>query len=194
MPPYSIRHGERADLGACIALVRLATPERSRTDWRDSLERDIGHPEHHLVVAERDGEIAGYGRARLFEPEPNAPRDSAPRGYYLTGLFVHPDHRRGGIGTALVEARLDWIREHALDAWFFSNARNTASIELHRRFGFEEITRRFSFPGLTFEGGEGILFRLQLRSPDSRAPEAFAHGSEPRAEEIALHQKFLTLQ
>ena len=73
MPPYSIRHGERADLGACIALVRLATPERSRTDWRDSLERDIGHPEHHLVVAERDGEIAGYGRARLFEPGPNAP-------------------------------------------------------------------------------------------------------------------------
>ncbi len=49
------------------------------------------------------------------------------------------------------------------------NARNTASIELHERFGFEEITRRFSFPGLTFKGGEGILFRLRLHRTEPKA-------------------------
>ena len=54
-------------------------------------------------------------------------------------------------------------REHAA-----ANARNTASIELHERFGFEEITRRFSFPGLTFKGGEGILFRLRLNEKSGR--------------------------
>jgi ribosomal protein S18 acetylase RimI-like enzyme len=115
--------------------------------------------------AELDGSIVGYGRARLFEPEPQGPADTAPSGYYLTGLFVISNERRTGIGAALTQARLDWISDCATDAWFFANARNKASIALHERFGFEEITRHFSFPGLTFDGGEGILFRLRLDQP-----------------------------
>ena len=126
------------------------------------LSRDIGDPERHLVVAVDRRAIVGYGRARLFEPSADAPADTAPRGYYLTGLFVDPRHRRRGIGEVLTTARLDWIAERAADAWFFANARNVTSIRLHERLGFEEATRHFSFPGLTFDGGEGILFRLQL--------------------------------
>jgi ribosomal protein S18 acetylase RimI-like enzyme len=133
--------------------------------WRTVLRREVEDPEHRLVVAEIGDAIVAYGRAGLFEPAPEAPADTAPRGYYLTGIFVHPDQRRGGIGAALTQARLEWIGERADDAWFFANARNVASIDLHRRFGFEEVTRRFSFPGLMFEGGEGILFRLRLRQP-----------------------------
>jgi ribosomal protein S18 acetylase RimI-like enzyme len=118
------------------------------------LLREVDDLEHRLVVAEVDEMILGYGRAGVFEPEPDAAADTAPRGYYLTGVFVSHDQRRGGIGAALTQARLDWIGERADEAWFFANARNVASIELHLRFGFEEVTRRFSFPGLTFDGGE----------------------------------------
>jgi ribosomal protein S18 acetylase RimI-like enzyme len=162
MPPYAIREGRHVDIERCVALALLAAPDRSATDWHDSLVRDIDCPEQHLVVAEIVGAIIGYGRARLFEPDAEAPADTAPRGYYLTGVFVASDQRRLGIGAALTRGRLDWISERAADAWFFANARNAASIELHRRFGFEEVSRRFSFPGLTFDGGEGILFRLRL--------------------------------
>jgi ribosomal protein S18 acetylase RimI-like enzyme len=161
--PHVIREGSELDIEPCVALALLAAPERGAADWRESLRRDIEDPEHHLVVAESGSEIVGYGRARLFEPEPDAPADTAPRGHYLTGLFVRADRRRIGMGHALVQARLDRIAERAVEAWYFANARNIASIELHRRFGFEEVTRRFSFPGLTFHGGEGILFRLELR-------------------------------
>jgi ribosomal protein S18 acetylase RimI-like enzyme len=164
-----VRAAGRADLDRCVALARLAAPERSARDWRAALLRDVEHPEHHLVVAEAGGAIAGYGRARLFEPGPDAPADTAPRGYYLTGVFVEPELRRKGLGAALTGARLDWIGGRAADAWFFANARNGASIELHRRFGFEEVTRRFSFPGLAFAGGEGILFRLRLPPPAPRS-------------------------
>lgn len=163
MTPYVVRHGKDADIEQCIRLALLAVPELSATKWSDSLLRDLENPAHRLVVAEDRDTIIGYGRARLFEPEPEAPADIAPRGYYLTGVFVGPDHRRHGIGTALTQTRLDWISKRATDAWFFANARNTASIELHRRFGFEEVTRHFSFPGLTFDGGKGILFGLRLR-------------------------------
>ena len=126
------------------------------------MRRDVESLEHLLVVAETGGAIVGYGRARLFEPAPDAPADTVPRGYYLSGVFVVPEARGCGIGTALTQARLDWIGRRAAHAWFFANAHNTASIELHRPFGFEEISRRFSFPGLVFEGGEGILFSARL--------------------------------
>ena len=85
-------------------------------------------------MAESEGVIVGYSRARLLEPASDAPPDTVP----------------------------DWIGERAAEAWYFANARSEASIALHRRFGFEEVSRRFSFPGLTFEGGEGILFRILL--------------------------------
>jgi ribosomal protein S18 acetylase RimI-like enzyme len=146
----------------CIALGLLAAPDRSIDEWREQLSHDVEDPEHHLVVAEIGGAIVGYGRARFFESDADAPADTVPAGYYLTGLFVVPDLRRHGIGLGLTEARLGWIRGRAAEAWYFANSRNAGSIELHRRLGFEEVSRRFSFPDLTFEGGEGILFRLRL--------------------------------
>lgn len=158
----SIRPASEADVEECVALAVLAAPEVAGNDWRKALLRDVRDPAHHLVVAELDGALVGYGRARLFEPEPDAPADTAPRGFYLIGVFVAPGRRHGGVGAALTQARLDWVAERSDHAWFFANARNTASIELHRRFGFEEVTRRFSFPGLVFAGGEGILFGLEL--------------------------------
>jgi ribosomal protein S18 acetylase RimI-like enzyme len=157
-----VRGGLLGDLEACVALARIAAPERKTSDWREALLLDIENQEHHLVVAEAFGGIIGYGRARLFEPAPDAPADTAPRGYYLTGVFVRPERRGGGGALMLTRARLDWISERAADAWFFANARNVASIRLHQRLGFEEVTRHFSFPSLAFDGGEGILFHLQL--------------------------------
>jgi len=167
---WAIREAAAADVDRCAELGLLAAPERSRKEWSDALRLDVESAEHLLVLAESGGAIAGYGRARLFEPAADAPADTAPGGYYLTGLFVLPDHRGKGIGSALTRARLHWIGERATDAWFFANARNAVSIELHRRFGFEEVSRRFSFPGLTFEGGEGILFRLRLRTGRAAPP------------------------
>jgi len=161
--PFVTRSGEDADVEQCVALARIVVPQRSAADWRDAFLRDLDDPERRLVVAESGGAIIGYGRACLFESEPQARADTAPDGYYLVGIVVDPDRRRGGVGAALTQARLDWISERANDAWFFANARNTASIELHRRFGFEEVTRHFSFPRVRFDGGEGILFRLRLR-------------------------------
>jgi ribosomal protein S18 acetylase RimI-like enzyme len=163
-PLFVVRDAKDTEIEACLALAHRAAPEVDRRSWRKALGSDIENPNRQLVVAEAESGVVGYGRARLFEPGSDAPRDTAPRGYYLMGLFVRPDLRRAGIGAALTEARLRWINEGGDEAWFFANARNSASIALHRGFGFEEVTRQFSFPGLAFEGGEGILFRLGLPS------------------------------
>jgi ribosomal protein S18 acetylase RimI-like enzyme len=159
---FSIREGAEADLADCASLGIRAEPERGSGEWRESFRSDVESPARLLVVADSGGAVAGYGRARLFEPATDAPADTVPAGYYLSGVFVLPEQRARGVATALTRARLDWIGERAAEAWYFTNARNTVSIELHRKLGFEEISRRFSFPGLTFDGGEGVLFRLSL--------------------------------
>jgi ribosomal protein S18 acetylase RimI-like enzyme len=176
-PSFVIRAGEEADIEPCLALALLATPEKSGTEMRDWLRRDVEEPERWLVVAETASDVVGYGRARLFVPGPDAPADSAPHGYYLTGVFVLPEERREGIGAALTQERIHWISERADEAWFFTDARNRASIGLHRRCGFEEVTRRFSFPNAAFDDGEGILFRLRIRpgcAGDVPCPESSA--------------------
>ena len=86
----------------------------------------------------------------------------APCGYYLVGVIVAPPARRRGVGRALTEARLAWIGGRAREAWYFANAQNDASLELHRQLGFEEVTRSFWFPEVTFDGGEGVLCRVRL--------------------------------
>ena len=120
-----------------------------------------------LLVAERDGAIAGFGKAAFFTPAVGAPANSAPEGWYLTGVVVDPAHRRHGVGAALTVARLE--RLEALGAravYYFANAQNRVSVDLHRAYGFEEVTRDFHHPGATFEGGVGILF---MRGATARA-------------------------
>ena len=152
------------DVGSCVSLALIASPGSDVSIWRTSLLEDIGSADRLLVVGERAGEVIGYGRVLRFVPEPDAPADIAPSGYYLMGLVVHPDHRRRGVAAALTQARLDWISRHANEAWYFANARNAASIALHAPFGFEEVTRSFFYPRVDFDRGEGILFRRRLGS------------------------------
>jgi ribosomal protein S18 acetylase RimI-like enzyme len=159
----SIRDAAADDIPACAELAWNAGLERDPAEWRDVLRDDLTASEQHLSVAEAGGVVVGYGRAMLFLPAADGPADSAPPGYYLTGMFVRPDHRRMGVGTALTQARLAWISLHEDKAWYFANAGNLGSIELHRRLGFREVTRDFSFPGVTFDGGVGVLFRAVLR-------------------------------
>ena len=84
------------------------------------------------------------------------------RRQYLGGVVVTPTHRRQGIAARLTRARLDWIAARAERAYYFTNERNRASVDLHARFGFQELVRGLQVPGLTFVGGVGLLFGVDL--------------------------------
>jgi hypothetical protein len=69
-----------------------------------------------------------------------------------------------------------WIFEHVPEAWYFTNARNHASLALHAKLGFVEVTRDFSYPNVSFDGGVGVLGRaLRVaftdREASGRAPD-----------------------
>jgi ribosomal protein S18 acetylase RimI-like enzyme len=131
---------------------------RTREDWAAAIDKaEAG--ERLLLVAQLNGAIVGFGQAHRLDEHPV---DHAPSGWYLTGVTVLPGHRRTGLGHDLTAARIDWMAERTDVAWYFANARNAASIDLHARLGFVEVSRCASIHGIAFAGGEGVLFRREL--------------------------------
>jgi phosphinothricin acetyltransferase len=149
-----IREATAADIDA-LAAIELAAVSRTRDDWIDMVEK-ARSDDRLLLVADLAGAIAGFAQTHFLAEHPI---DAAPAGFYLTGVTVIPGYRRAGLGHAFTKRRLEWIRERANEAWYFANANNEASIQLHTAFGFIEMSRAGHIHGVEFEGGEGILFR-----------------------------------
>lgn len=162
-PPATIREAAADDLAACAALIvgRVGGDLDAR---RERLASALDRDDHQLLVAVAGLEVAGFGQVMPFVAPSGAPADVAPDGYYLVGLVVAPAWRRRGIGEALTTTRMGWVAQRADAAWCFANARNGATLDLHRRLGFVEVSRRFTFPGVTFAGGDGVLLRARLPS------------------------------
>ncbi|MCA9752758.1 MAG: GNAT family N-acetyltransferase [Gemmatimonadetes bacterium] len=146
-------------LGALEASREGGDPAARARDVEHSIHAAATDHRTLILVAEHERHLLALAKARHFLPPAASPPSVAPPGWYLSGVIVSPEWRRRGIGRALTRARLDRIAEHASVVYYFANARNRVSIELHRPFGFKEVTRDFTFPGVTFEGGVGMLFR-----------------------------------
>jgi ribosomal protein S18 acetylase RimI-like enzyme len=160
----AIRPAAPPDLPKIAAIAALREKEPVH-EWRSVIERIHAQALRGralLLVAENAGEVAGFGKVGYFAPPLASPENVSPTGWYLTGVVVSPAHRRRGLGLMLTMARLDWIAERSHEAFYFANAHNRASIDLHHAVGFEELTRDFYHPNVRFEGGSGILFRCKL--------------------------------
>ncbi|MEU0934070.1 GNAT family N-acetyltransferase [Embleya sp. NPDC005971] len=174
---FVVRGARAGDLDACAALLALheGAPADAEADLRARVRTWFDRPDGCFLVATEPSTgadpVVGYARAVHLDPSP-----TAPVGYYLAGIVVAPTARRNGLGLRLTRARLAWIAERAESAWYFTNARNTASLHLHEALGFHEETREFTIPGVDFTGGEGVLAHLPLTgrpcpaAPGGRGP------------------------
>ena len=141
---YRIRSAEPSDaeqltrLAAAVSaepegwLISIAGEWRSAGDERRYLKALRRYPHAAVLVAEReDGTLVG----RL-----SIGRDPHPASTHVAdvGLMVAADMRRQGVGTAMLEAAVDWARgagvrkiELHVFPW------NEAAIRLYEAFGFE---------------------------------------------------------
>ncbi|MDE3076302.1 MAG: GNAT family N-acetyltransferase [Chloroflexota bacterium] len=152
-----VRPATREDAGALLALIdALADYESLPRPDLAARRRLIDHgfgtkPWFHSLLAEHEGEMAGYAlyffTYSSFLAQPTL---------YLEDIFVRPEHRGHGVGTALMRAlvrqafdegcgRVEW---QVLD-W------NRPAIDSYQRVGGEQLK-------------EWLPFRL-----DRRAMEAF---------------------
>lgn len=156
-----IRPAEPADLAAVATIYAHYVRETLVTfDESPPTEADWQAKAAHVspfLVAELDGEIAGYAYVSPYRPKP-AYRHTGEDSIYLA------PHRIGlGLGSALLEALLTACQETELRQLVavIADTGSDASAALHRRFGFEPAGR---LTRVGFKHGRWIDTVLMQRS------------------------------
>jgi RimJ/RimL family protein N-acetyltransferase len=137
-----VRYADARDADRLVDLAREVGAEeegwlitagewRSRSDERRYLKAIRRHPDAAVFVAEDNGSIVG----RL-----SVARDVHPASGHVAdlGLMVARDHRRRGVGRALMEAAEEWARRvgvRKLELHVFPH--NTPAIALYEKLGYE---------------------------------------------------------
>lgn len=97
-----------------------------------------------VLVAEVEGAVVGFIEVGL-RSHADGCDTSRPVGF-VEGWYVEPEHRRNGVGTALVRAAEAWARTHGC-AEMASDAviDNGVSLRAHEALGFEVVDRCVHF-------------------------------------------------
>ena len=109
-----------------------------------------------IFVAERNGEIVGWGSISRFHPR------AGYRFAVENSIYLRKDSLRMGIGARLLELLIQESRRlgyHTIIAGI--SGEQTASIELHRKFGFTEAGRLREV-GYKFDQWLDVIY-MQLR-------------------------------
>jgi ribosomal protein S18 acetylase RimI-like enzyme len=129
-----IREATEADFPAVRDLVAAYDDELWRRPFPPQALPDEWLTGGRLLVAERDGKVAGVARGEL--------RHGLGR---ISFVYLLPEHRRHGLGSALVKNLVEFFREqgaeHVTLGVDTSNAEGTA---VWRRLGFTEYSREMS--------------------------------------------------
>lgn len=137
-------------------------PQRveDRLAWLEGLQRR-GYP---VLVAEADGEVAGFAALTPFHPL---------SGYRFTvsgSIYVKAGRRGAGVGRALAAE----LHRQAVERNFHCilagvNSENTASIQLLQSFGFEKVGY---FKHIGFKNGrwhDDVCLQLLLSNEEERS-------------------------
>ena len=137
------------------------------------------HPAIELV-AEREGEIVGLIDVECEEEPGSVCEDRPGRGGMIWHLAVHPDHRRHGVATALLEEAERRARRHDLarfEAWTRDDA---AARSWYEARDFELVE---GYLHVYIELDEGLRDLFPVTPDGIRPVKVFAHylGDDERA-------------
>ena len=146
----TIRKAERRDLEAVgrlgAMLMRthyafdpqrfLAPGESAESGYAWFLGSVLDSPDGCVLVAEEDGEIAGYVYVAL---EPLSWKELRGPAGFVHDVAVREESRRSGIAIMLMRAAIDWLRERgAPRVILWTAAPNEAAQRLFRTLGFRD--------------------------------------------------------
>lgn len=114
-------------LGAETYSPRQVDAWATKPEGTSPYEASIRDDGRHVIVAERDGELLGWGRLDRSDGE-------------VSAVYVHPDHARQGVGSALVAHLEALAREWGFDRlhlWASLNA-----VPFYESLGFLRLDKR----------------------------------------------------
>src|SRR6056297_3652961 len=95
-------------------------------------------------VADDDGRLLGYVSAEVRESAPVVDRGDT---LHINEVYVRPEHRRDGLGTALLAHAEEWGEQQGCVRLTLSvDAPNDGAQALYREHGFETIRYRMRKP------------------------------------------------
>jgi putative acetyltransferase len=106
---------------------------------------------HHFVVAERRGEVSGFGDLVFDSPDVDADGE-------VRAVYVHPRHAGRGIGSTLLAELEGYARGIGLGSLELSASLN--AVGFYERAGYERIRKEIYDTGAT--GLEVVVFRKGL--------------------------------
>jgi ribosomal protein S18 acetylase RimI-like enzyme len=96
----------------------------------------IDSPDDVILVAEKDGHVAGYLFAAL---EPMSWKELRGPAGFIHDIAVEESDRRTGIATMLMNAGIEWLRDHGAPRVVLGTAApNKAAQALFHRLGFRD--------------------------------------------------------
>ena len=114
-----------------------------RAELNKHFTGEHSHIDQVLIYETAAGEPLGFVELRVRNYAEGSEEHAVP---FLEGWYVTPEHRRTGVGRALIVASEDWARARGFDE-LASNALldNTDSLKAHEAVGFEEMERTVNY-------------------------------------------------
>jgi L-amino acid N-acyltransferase YncA len=180
-----IRPSGDADVVAMLAIYRhhvargvgdLGDYEPEALDEEDLKRRRKTMRRKRLphLVAELNGEVAGYAYAVLFRKRP------AYRYTVKHSIYVHPDHLHEGIGRRLLPTLIEACATAGYRQMIgYIDGANEASLRLHETCGFRRVGL---LPSVGFKFGhwsDSVMVQRALGDGDASQPVASEKAAEP---------------
>lgn len=124
----NIRRFEPKDARAAVALVKLFASKDVSAEY---LERFLANSSNYLIVAEVDGNLAGFLLAHALQ---RLKQESHKM--FIYEIDVAQQYRRRGVGTALINHIREIVkRENMMNAFVFTSHSNKGAVEFYKSTG-----------------------------------------------------------
>jgi len=136
--PYNLRRFDPKDLHQVMDINRRCLPENYSESFFLSLHKNF--PET-FIVAEKDGMVVGYIMCRIESGLSGlgfTPLSFSKKGHIIS-IAVLPEHRRKGLGEALIKKALKIMTKvyNAKICYLEVRVSNEPAINLYKKAGFE---------------------------------------------------------
>ncbi|MEM2106045.1 MAG: ribosomal protein S18-alanine N-acetyltransferase [Candidatus Bathyarchaeia archaeon] len=154
---FTLRKFTTNDLQDVIHINRVCLPENYTDFFFLDLHRRF--PET-FIVAEESGEIVGYIMCRIEFGLSDFGFSGLIKKGHIVSVAVMPQHRRKGIGQALITEALNGMRSYGAKQCFLEvRVTNDPAINLYKKLGFK-ITRKIH--GYYADGEDAYVMSMEI--------------------------------